>query len=62
MLCAQWPDTVMQICVECTYILTVTSLLAAFSVWGVGSGKPAYTTKPYGVPTTKKELMNTGNG
>ena len=54
-LCAQCPDTTMQICVECTCILAVTSLLVAFYVWGVGSGKPAYITKPHGV-STKKEI------
>ena len=27
-------------------------------MWRVGSGKPAYITKPHGVPTTKKEIMN----
>ena len=59
-LCAQWPDTIMQICVECTWILAVTSFLVAFYVWAVGSGKPAYITKPHGVPTTKNEIMNNG--
>ena len=39
MLCAQWPDTIMQNCVECTCILAVTSLLVAFYVGEVGSGE-----------------------
>ena len=38
-LCAQCPDTTMQICVECTCILAVTSLLVAFYVGEVGSGE-----------------------
>ena len=54
-LCAQCPDTIMQICVEHTCIL-VTSLFVVFDVWGMGSGKPAYITKPHGAPTTKKEI------
>ena len=33
--------------------LAATCLLVAFYVWGVGSGKPAYITKPHGVPTKK---------
>ena len=36
-----------------SYILAVTTLLFAFYVRGVGSGKPAHITKPHGVPTIK---------
>ena len=60
MLCALHPvarhHPIMQICVERTCLLAVTSLLVAFHVWGVGSGKPAYIAKPHGVPTTTKEI------
>ena len=57
---AQWPDTIMQICVDCTCIRAVMSLLVTFYVWGVGSGKPACITNPHGVSTTKKEIINNG--
>ena len=55
-ICALWPDTIMQICVECTCIFVVTSLLVAFHVWGVGSRKLLieYITKPQGIPPPTK--------
>ena len=38
MLCAQWPGTIMQICVECTYMYPCCNEFAC-RVLCVGSGK-----------------------